>query len=96
MGSMGLHETWTIHPAIYNLDLNKTKSYFYSNLDRPSKIRRLKTFLLPRLGPIEQSQRGAMAAGLRGSKLELQCTIYDEVSSYAIYTARGTHFAHLR
>jgi hypothetical protein len=37
-----------------------------------------------------------MATGLRGPKLELQCTICDEVSSYVIYTIRGTHFAHLR
>jgi hypothetical protein len=37
-----------------------------------------------------------MAAGLRGPKLELWCTICDVVSSYAIYTTRGTRFAHLR
>jgi hypothetical protein len=72
------------------------KSYFSYNLDRPSKIWRLRTFLLPRLGPAEQSHRGAMAAGLRGPKLKLQCTIYDEISSYVIYTTRGTRFAHLR
>jgi hypothetical protein len=72
------------------------KSYFCSNLDRPSKIWRLGTILLPRLGPAEQSHRGAMAAGLRGPKLELWCTICDEVSSYAIYTTWGTHFANLR
>jgi hypothetical protein len=82
--------------VIYGLDLNKTKSYFRSNLDRPSKIWRLRTFLLPRLGPAEQSHRGAMATGLRGPKLELRCTICDEVPSYAIYTTRGTRFAHLR
>jgi hypothetical protein len=32
-----------VHPAIYGLDLNEMKSYFCSNLDRPSKIRRLGT-----------------------------------------------------
>jgi hypothetical protein len=37
-----------------------------------------------------------MAAGLRGSKLELWCSICDEVSSYAVYTIRETRFAHLR
>jgi hypothetical protein len=84
-----------VHPAIYDLDLNKTKSYFCSNLDRPSKIRWLGTILLPQLSPAEQSHRGAMAAGLRGPKLKLRCTICDEVSSYAIYTTRGTRFAHL-
>jgi hypothetical protein len=30
-----------VHPAIYDSDLNETKGYFLSNLDRPSKIRRL-------------------------------------------------------
>jgi hypothetical protein len=94
-GSTGLHYTRIIHPVIYGLDLNKTKSYFCSNLDHPSKIRRLGTFLLPQLGPTEQSHRGAMSAGLRGPKLKLWCTICDEISSYAIYTTRGTHFAHL-
>jgi hypothetical protein len=93
---MGLHETRTVHPAIYNLDLNEMKSYFCSNLDRPSKIRWLEAFLLPRLSSAEQSHRGAMAASLRGPKLELWCTICDEVSSYAIYMTRGTHFAHLQ
>jgi hypothetical protein len=82
--------------VIYGLNLNKTKSYFCSNLDHPSKIRRLGMFLLPRLGPTEQSHRSAMAAGLRGSKLELWCTICDEVSYYMIYMTRGTRFAHLR
>jgi hypothetical protein len=37
-----------------------------------------------------------MAAGLRGPKLELRCTICDEVSSCVIYTTRGTHFANIR
>jgi hypothetical protein len=32
-----------VHPAIYSLDLNKTKSYFCSNLNHPCKIRRLGT-----------------------------------------------------
>jgi hypothetical protein len=36
-----------------------------------------------------------MAADLRGPKLELRSTICDEVSSYVIYTTRGTHFANL-
>jgi hypothetical protein len=36
-----------------------------------------------------------MAIGLRELKLELQCTICDEVSSYAIYAMRGIQFAHL-
>jgi hypothetical protein len=72
------------------------KSYFCSNLDCPSKIRRLGMFLFPRLSPAEQSHQGAMATGLRGSKLVLWCNICDEVSSYAIYTTRGTRFVHLR
>jgi hypothetical protein len=72
------------------------KSYFYSNLDCQSKIQRLGTFLLPWLGPAEQIHRGAMAGSLRGPKLELWCTICNEVSSYVIYTTRGTRFAHLR
>jgi hypothetical protein len=33
---------------------------------------------------------------LRRPKLELWCTICDEVSSYVIYMTRGTRFAHLR
>jgi hypothetical protein len=81
---------------IYDLDLNKMKCCFCSNLNRPSKIQQLNVFLLPRLGPVEQRHRSAMAAGLRGLNLELQCTICDEVSSYVIYTTRGTHFTHLR
>jgi hypothetical protein len=44
----------------------------------------------------KQSTVGAMAVGLRGPKLELRCTICDEVSSYVIYTTRGTRFANLR
>jgi hypothetical protein len=32
-----------VHPAIYDLDLNTTRSCFCSDLDRPSKIRRLGT-----------------------------------------------------
>jgi hypothetical protein len=52
-------------------------------------------FLLPRLGPAEQNHQGAMAVGLRGPKLELRCTICDEVSSYVIYKRRGVQFAHL-
>jgi hypothetical protein len=59
-------------------------------------IRWLRTFLLPHLGPAEQSHRGAMATDVRGPKLKLWCTTCDEVSSYVIYTTRGTHFAHLR
>jgi hypothetical protein len=53
-------------------------------------------FLHPRLGPAKQGHRGTMDAGLRGPKLELWCTICDEVLSYVIYTTRGTHFAHLQ
>jgi hypothetical protein len=34
-----------------------------------------------------------MATRLRGPKLELRCTICDEVSSYVIYTMRGIQFA---
>jgi hypothetical protein len=44
----------------------------------------------------KQSVVAAMAAGLRGPKLELRCTICDEVSSYVIYTTRGTRFANSR
>jgi hypothetical protein len=85
-----------VHPAIYGLDLNKMKSYFCSKLDRPSKIQQLEMFLHPRLGPAKQGHQGTMDAGLRGPKLELWCTICDEVLSYVIYTTRGTHFAHLQ
>jgi hypothetical protein len=85
-----------VHPVIYDSDLNKMKCYFCSNLDHPSKIQRLGTFINPRLSLAEQSHRGAMAAGLRGPKLELWCTICDEVLSDVIYTTRGTHFAHLQ
>jgi hypothetical protein len=59
-------------------------------------IRRLGTLLHPQLSPAEQSHWGTMAAGLRGPKLDLWCTICDEVSSYVIYTTWGTRFAHLR
>jgi hypothetical protein len=52
-------------------------------------------FLLPRLSLAKQSHQGTMAADFRGLKLELRCTILDEVSSYVIYMIRGTHFAHL-
>jgi hypothetical protein len=37
-----------------------------------------------------------MAAGLRGPKLELWCTICDKVSSYVIYMTRGLQFATYR
>jgi hypothetical protein len=37
-----------------------------------------------------------MVVSLRRPKLKLRCTICDEVSSYVIYTTRGTRFAHLR
>jgi hypothetical protein len=36
-----------------------------------------------------------MAAGLRGPKHELWCTICDDVSSYVIYMIRGIQFTHL-
>jgi hypothetical protein len=35
---------WAVQTEIYNLDLNKMKGYFRSNLDRPSKIQRLRSF----------------------------------------------------
>jgi hypothetical protein len=34
---------WAVQTKIYGPDLNKMKSYFRSNLDRPSEIQRLET-----------------------------------------------------
>jgi hypothetical protein len=36
-----------------------------------------------------------MATSLRRPKLELRCTICDEVTCYVIYTTRGSHFGNL-
>jgi hypothetical protein len=86
---------WAVQTETYGPDLKKMKGYFHSILNRPSRIRRLGSFPSTRLGPAEQNHRGAMAAGLRGPKRELRCTICDDVSSYVIYTMRGIQFAHL-
>jgi hypothetical protein len=42
MKNLGL--IWAIQTEIYGSDLNKMKGYFHSNLDRPSKIGRLRSF----------------------------------------------------
>jgi hypothetical protein len=86
---------WVVQTEIYGLDLKKTKGYFHSNLDRPSKIRWLGSFPSTSARSAKQNHRGTMIAGFRGPKLELRCTICDEVSSYVIYTMRGIQFAHL-